>query len=500
MRRVSAHRQTWMHSSVIDITARSRRDIESATLNEDAQTHSRWRDQHASQRLSAVLFDLVANENSRARTITRHVDSQDVEEAMAVSASSISPFTQLNELLVLGTLTIALENSRDEEILASHPGTEPFSIVKLSDGERNAVIIAATVLTAAPGTVLLIDEPERHLHRAIIEPFLLALFECRTDCPFIVSTHEIALPAASPGARVLMPRSCEWNGDSPKAWDIHVLEPHTALPEELKLAILGSRRRILFVEGTLNSLDRPLYGALFPGTSVVPRDGCAAVQRAVMGLRAAYDQHHVEAFGLVDRDDRSDEQVDKLSKQGVFALKVHSAEAIYYGLEAITAVAERQAESLGGNADELATRAISSALEALRQKGIAERMAARRCHGKMRDSIISHLPDWQSIQDSGGANIQISVSSPYPEELQRFERLLTSAEWDRLVASYPLRETPAFSRIVKELQCSSRSNYEQMVLARIKADEALADRLREQIDRLSQALRSKAVCNEPDVA
>ena len=59
--------------------------------------------------------------------------------------------------------------------------------------------MAATVLTVDPGTTLLIDEPERHLHRAIIAPFLSALFEQRQDCAFVVSTLELYLPADSMG-------------------------------------------------------------------------------------------------------------------------------------------------------------------------------------------------------------------------------------------------------------------------------------------------------------
>ena len=77
-----------------------------------------------------------------------------------------------------------------------------------------------------PGTMLLIDEPERHLHRSIIEPFLSALFSRRKDCVFVVSTHEIALPVANPKARVLMVRSCRWKGDMASAWDVELLEPN----------------------------------------------------------------------------------------------------------------------------------------------------------------------------------------------------------------------------------------------------------------------------------
>ena len=184
---------------------------------------------------------MVAKENARARSIARYIDGQDSQRAVEFASESESPFDQLNELLALGTLVVSLQNSKDEEILAWHKndGTS-FSIAQMSDGERNAAIIAATVLTVEPETVLLIDEPERHLHRSIIEPFLSALFDRRQDCAFIVSTHEIALPVANPKARVLMVRSCEWDGGTAKAWDIEILEENAKLPEELRRDILAA--------------------------------------------------------------------------------------------------------------------------------------------------------------------------------------------------------------------------------------------------------------------
>ena len=267
----------------------------------------------------------------------------------------------------------------------------------MSDGERNAAIIAATVLTVESETVLLIDEPERHLHRSIIEPFLSALFQRRQDCAFIISTHEIALPAANPEARVLMVRSCEWNGDTAKAWDVEILESNTNLPAELRRDILGARRRILFVEGTTNGLDLPLYDALFPGLSVVPKGSCSDVQRAVSGLRSARDLHHVEALGLIDKDDRSASEIEHLTKNGIFALDVRSVEALYYCSDAIAAVAGRQAESLGSNDDELIELAKTKALDVLKQSGLAKRMAARRCERTVRNSMLSQLPNWKKL-------------------------------------------------------------------------------------------------------
>ena len=198
IRRISAHRQTWLDSGSLNLTPLGRRQFEEQSTNREKNDKARWRDYDSQQKQSAVLFDLVAKENTRARSITSFVDSKNLEEASRLAAESVSAFTQLNDLLSLGTLLITLENSKDEEILARHRNaTDAYSIAQMSDGERNAAIIGATVLTVDPGTVLLIDEPERHLHRSIVVPFLAALFTQREDCTFIVSTHELGLPAAN---------------------------------------------------------------------------------------------------------------------------------------------------------------------------------------------------------------------------------------------------------------------------------------------------------------
>ena len=489
IRRISAHRQTWFQSGSIDLTPQSRRQFDQQDRQHEAQNEARWRDYNAQMKQSAVLFDLVAKENTRARRIARYVDDQNTEEAKKVAAESVSPLVQLNELLLLGTLEVTLENSNDEEILARRPGIDtPYSIAQMSDGERNAIIIAATVLTVEPETMLVIDEPERHLHRSIIEPFLSALFESRRDCAFVVSTHEIALPVANPEARVLMVRSCQWGGGNASAWDIQVLQENADLPEELKQAIIGSRRRILFVEGESGSLDLPLYNALFLGISVVPKGGCIAVQKAVSGLRGSLDLHHVQAFGLIDRDDRTEDEIDRLAKENIFALDVYSAEALYYCSDAIAAVAHRQAESLGRSVDEMIKSAKREALKALEHDELAERMAARRCERRVRNQMLSHAPGWKSIKTNATPKIHVCVDSPFSDELARFKKLVIDEKLDDLVARYPLRDSRVFSTIAQALECRDKRNYEQTLLARIGDDPELEKRLRQRIGPLSHAL------------
>ncbi len=205
------------------------------------QPDARWKDQGLGQQQQlAVLSDLIASENFDARSVRELVRNKDFPEAVKAASELASPFGQINELFRIANLKVSLKLSNDGQILAHHRDEDTnFSIAQMSDGERNAAFIAADVISAKPGAILLIDEPERHLHRSIIEPFLSALFEQREDCAFVISTHEIALPTANPDAPVLMVRSCKWEGGKAQAWDVDLLEADAELPEEIKLAILG---------------------------------------------------------------------------------------------------------------------------------------------------------------------------------------------------------------------------------------------------------------------
>ena len=489
IRRISAHRQTWLGSGSLDLTPLGRKQFGEEDTDVERNYDSLWQDHNAERKQSAVLFDLVAKDNARARSITGFVDSKDLDGAAHHAAESVSAFEELNDLLSLGTLLVALENSNDEEILAKHRhANASYSIAQMSDGERNAAIIGATVLTVEAGTVLLIDEPERHLHRSIIVPFLSAVFAKREDCTFIVSTHELALPAANPTASVLMVRSCEWEDDRAMAWDIDLLESNDQIPEELRRAILGSRREVLFFEGTGTSLDLPIYNALFPDISVFASGASADVQRAVEGIRDSYDLHHVEAYGLIDGDGRPQEVVDSLRERGVFALDAYSVESLYYCSESLDAVVRRQAESLGREQDSMMQSALDAAFSALAENGLAERMAARRCEHVVRNRIVSEVPDWEAIRDDGKSVFDILVTSPFQQELTRFRELFAARDFDQLVSRCPLRDSGVFSEVARALEFKKRELYEQTLIARVQSDAVLAEKLRQRVGPLSLAL------------
>lgn len=489
VKRISAHRQTWLPSGNVDLTAQNRRQFDEQLKGQEPNPDYRWREWNAPMRLSSVLFDLTAKENTLARKIMNLAYAKDLEAVQTTIEGEVPVFERINQLLNIGRLDVTIENADGEQILARRPGyAAPYSIAQMSDGERNAVIIAADTLTVSAGTVLLIDEPERHLHRSIIEPLLTALFGLRTDCPFVVSTHEIELPIATPEARVAIIRSCRWAGNRASSWDAQVIESGAQLPDDLKRSILGSRRIILFVEGEPHKLDKPLYETLFPDISVIAKRSCNDVIFAVKGLRESSSHHHVEVLGLIDRDFRDEMQIAELAEQGIFALDVYSSESLYYCSDAVDAVACHQAEYYGLDVAKLRSAAKASALYAMKKDpDLAKRMAARRSEHIVRSQIEAQSPHWKSIQETNAPEITIAVSSPFSEELTRFESLIAEENLDEIIARYPIRESQVLGEIARALQIK-REHYERLLPNLARSNRDLADQLRKRIQPLADAI------------
>ena len=146
------------------------------------------------------------------------------------------PFQRLNQLLSTAgfpfKLRIAERRAAIQAVRESDASTR-YGINEMSDGERNAILTAAEVLSAEPGITFLIDEPERHLHPAVSVPFLSTLFAMREDCAFLVATNQLDLPLAVQGSKSLVVRSCRWVQGKPVEWDAIKIDSAEELPEDV---------------------------------------------------------------------------------------------------------------------------------------------------------------------------------------------------------------------------------------------------------------------------
>jgi ABC-type cobalamin/Fe3+-siderophores transport system ATPase subunit len=289
--RVAAHRQNYSNYDAPHYPPREYSNLVTTISNNDRQPQSRYQEHNSEGRLSQIMSSLMIVQAKWQECFveTNRLSAITIQE---FEKSQPSPLQQLNDVLAIGAIELQISISPDQRISGQYQNSQPIGISRFSDGERNAVFLAAAVLGANSDSICIIDEPERHIHRAITVPLMRALFNARPDCAFVIATHEIALPVHSPGSQTIVLRGCRYvNGDFPSAFDLNVLQPKAALPDDLRRALLGSKRRILFVEGDADSLDSRIYSLLFPKVTVVPKGGCSDVMAAVRGLRGAEELH-----------------------------------------------------------------------------------------------------------------------------------------------------------------------------------------------------------------
>lgn len=471
-RRISAHRQTWFTSNTLDLTPLGKRNTEQSMANTDSNLQSRYMDSYAPQRASLTVFDLIDAQNVRARSIAAAVDASDLVGAVEKSTAE-APLKAINALLKQSNIPIEIDVIENEQIVARKNGGAPYSIAELSDGERNTLLIAGDVLTSKPGSLIIIDEPERHLHRSIISPLLTALFNKRNDCAFVIATHDIDLPLDNETARVLLVRSANYAGSNPQSWEADLLESGVAIDEQVKRDVLGSRRKIVFVEGNEDSLDKPLYSLIFPMVSMVSKETCREVEQSVRGLRSVQPLSWVRAWGIVDRDNRSDDEVANLNRQSIFAIAVYSVEGIYYHPRIIRMVAERQAKVTGAHADRATVAAINAGLDHVsRQKTRMIHKAATRA---ARERVLMQLPTVPSVAAGTPVSVNLDVAAIVAEKESELNAKIEAKDWDGIVKTCPIRESGALDGIRRAVGLPTVKDYEAAVRTLLTDDsEALA--------------------------
>lgn len=255
----------------------------------------------------------------------------------------------------------------------------------MSDGERVALYLIAQALCVPKDKTIIIDEPEIHLHRSIMNRLWRAIEKERQDCLFIYITHDTQFAANHTQAKKIWVKS--YDGEH---WDLSEISD-SSLPEELLLNVLGNRRPVLFVEGTADSYDTKLYSELYKEYYVVPCGSCSRVIAQTKAMKANPQLHHLNCYGLIDRDFRSDYEMDKLREGGIYTIKVAEVENLFLVEELLSIV-----NSIMGFAD-------TSRIDTVKKYIIRDRFAPQVNH-QICDAVISELKYRLSTADIVGKN------------------------------------------------------------------------------------------------
>lgn len=223
----------------------------------------------------------------------------------------------------------------DLKIKTTKNSGQPYEARFMSDGERDVLYYLAVCLCLPQNIFVVLDEPENHIHNSIINKLFSLLEKARPDLTFIYATHNLEFAAEHTNAKKLWFK--DYDGTN---WDYHILGEEENLPESLLLEVLGSKEKILLVEGEKNSLDTKLYQAYYSDYKVIGCGGCQQVVNRVRAFNTHTLNMHYDVKGIVDRDYRTDAEIAELQKDNIFVCQVAEVENLFIVPEVISHMAK----------------------------------------------------------------------------------------------------------------------------------------------------------------
>jgi hypothetical protein len=212
--------------------------------------------------------------------------------------------------------------------------TRIYNAAEMSDGERVIFYLIGQCLAVRPNSVIVIDEPELHLHKSIQAKLFDEIESYRNDCMFVYLTHDLDFASSRVNAKKIWLKS--YDGTT---WDWDVVPESDAIPEGVLLSILGSRKPIIFIEGDRSSWDYFLFTHLYPGYTVAPAGNGDLVLHATRSFARMTHLHTLACYGIIDRDYRSDERIEYLKTLNVHALEISEIENLLLAEEVLRAIA-----------------------------------------------------------------------------------------------------------------------------------------------------------------
>ena len=378
--RISAHRALKLNPAVPKIRGsealrklRYGWDHENATIAHRAT--NRWADSKPAVAMlndfDSLLQALFADQSVMTLETHTKYRSGTLTNAAATKFETLSEIWQ--RLLPHRQLVVSGDDI--QVAVVGEPGSYPAS--DMSDGERAIFYLIAQALVAAESSLLVIDEPELHVHPSIMSSLWDEIEAARKDCAFLFITHDLHFAAARATQKYVV-RSF---APTP-AWTIESVPEGTGFSEEVTTLILGSRRPILFVEGAGTSLDIAIYRCCYPQWTVIPRGSCEQVVHAVVTMRANAQLTRVTCAGIVDADDYTADDIKYLNGLSVFPLPVSEVENLILLPEVSCAIA--QLEGLGGEELELRLSKLKAAVFAtLQSQAAIEDVVVKYCRRRI---------------------------------------------------------------------------------------------------------------------
>ena len=211
----------------------------------------------------------------------------------------------------------------DNRVVEVEKNGSRYSINGLSDGERCILFYIGNVFLAPENSYIVIDEPETFLNAAVYNELWDLLISERPDCQFIFASHNMDFVQSRTNATYVW---CK-NFEAPYDFDYELLEDSQEMPLSLLTEVSGTRKPILFCEGTKTSIDYQIYSKLFSDFCFVkPVQGHKQVIQYTKAYNNLQHLHGNTAYGIIDNDWMDESSIQVYKEQNIFVLPFNEVE------------------------------------------------------------------------------------------------------------------------------------------------------------------------------
>ena len=316
-------------------------------------------------------------------------------------------------------------------VLAKH-GEETYKAGVMSDGERVCLYLISQCLLTPDNYVIVIDEPEIHLHLSIMKSLWDEIEKICPNKTFVYITHNLQFASSRNTATKIWVKSY----DGHNKWDLSVVNKTEDIPEELLLEILGTRSPVLFVEGDESSYDIALYQEVFENYHVVACHNC----QKVIELTKAFNNervrclHSIAVKGIIDHDFLSQEEIDSYTKQNIYSIEVSEVENLFL----IEPLIKFAAERIGGKPDEIFTKVSDFLFDKLQKE--KQEIINAICVKEIRHRLSRFSSDGQHVdkieEDLNKMVSYIDINAIYSQAESNITDIIARKDYKSLIKLY----------------------------------------------------------------
>lgn len=257
----------------------------------------------------------MLNDKTSLMYLTREINNKSLDSYEKGVSSYNVPRARLYEIFASLGLDRNIVVVKDSLFLKGDQ-IDQYLIDQASDGEKSIAYLIMATLLAPDDSFIFIDEPERHLNGALMRNLFDKLEAERPDLRFVYLTHNIDFVESRKNVALIYLEKSE----AYKKWKFRKIEDYSDISLDVILGIEGTKKDIIFCEGTRSSIDCKVLECLFPEYEIQPVTSCEQVKLNTKGINGKEYLFRRKAFGLIDNDYMQEKEINSLRDDHVFAI------------------------------------------------------------------------------------------------------------------------------------------------------------------------------------